>query len=455
MTTRKGFKRLVRARAAKTGERYATARRVLLGETGSTDRRSSDDPQTGRRGIHPDTASMSTVLAARGVVSPITGRPLSEALLLVAGGGLGAGYILWEFESRNRAVLTLGFRNQWQYPGIPGWFGKTTERLGVPTVLHETSGARTAREALEAALADGSPVVVTVDQQTMGLWGLPPELSGYAGYPVVVTGRTDEGGYLVDDRGSAPFVVPADVMAAARGRVGSYRHRLIELRPGPGPLPADQLRDALLAGLADQVDHLSSGSDSFSLPAWRKWSRLMTDRRNAKGWPRVLPAGHGLFDALLSMVEQVDDRVGAWGGHLRDLYADGLEESAEILEQPALLEAAGAWRASADLWQDLADTAVPAALEGAADAVDFAEELHDAVMRGEPGRAQARTAAAGLWETRDRYADRWPLPDAETDALLADLGRRLAAIHAAEVAALDATRRAIGRQGGPGSRRLR
>ncbi len=445
MTTRKGFKRLVRARAAKTGEGYATARRVLLGETGPSGPPPSDDPSAGRRAIHPDTASMATVLAARGVVSPVTGRPLSEALLLVAGGGLGAGYILWEFESRKGALLTLGFRNQWQYPGIPGWFGKTAERLDVPAVLHEATGARKAREALDTALADGSSVVVTVDQQSLGLWGLPPELSGYGGYPVVVTGRTGDDAYLVDDRGASPFIVPADVMAAARGRSPSYRHRLIELRPRPGPLPADRLRDALTAGLADQVDHLAARSDSFSLPAWRKWSRLMTDRRNDKGWPCVFPAGRGLFDALVSMVEQVDDGVGAWGGHLRDLYADGLEEAAVILDRPALLQAAGAWRASADLWQELADAAVPTHVDGAADAVELAEELHDAVMRGEPGRAQARTAADGLWTIRDRYAGDWPLAEAETDTLLADLGRRLAAIHAAEQTALDATGRAIGR----------
>jgi hypothetical protein len=170
----------------------------------------------------------------------------------------------------------------------------------------------------------------------------------------------------------------------------------------------------------------------------------MTDRRNAKGWPRVFAASHGLFDALISMVELVDDGVGAWGGHLRDLYADGLEEAAAILDRPALREAAGAWRASADLWQELADAAVPIAVDGAADAVELAEELHDAVMSGEPGRAQARWAAAGLWEIRGRYANAWPLAEDETDALLADLGRRLAAIHAAEQTALDATGRAIG-----------
>jgi hypothetical protein len=232
-------------------------------------------------------------------------------------------------------------------------------------------------------------------------------------------------------------------MAAARGRVPSYRNRLIELRPIAGPIPADRLQDALVKGLADQVEHLSSRSDSFSLPAWRKWSRLMTDRRNAKAWPRVFAGGQGLFDALVSIVEQIDEGVGAWGGHLRDLYADGLDETAVILDWPRLREAAGAWRASADLWQELAEAALPPAVDGAAEAVELAEELHDAVMRGEPGLAQARKAATRLWEIRDRYADAWPLAEEETNDLLGDLGQRLAAIHDAEQTAVDATRRAI------------
>jgi hypothetical protein len=444
MTTRKGFKRLVRARAAKTGESYATARRILLGASETNHSPSADAATLRSRGLHPETASLATVLAARGVVSPVTEAPLSEALLLVAGGGLGAGYILWEFQSRAGAVLTLGFRNQWQYPGIPGWVGKTTERLGVRAVLHETSGPKAAREALDGALAGGSAVIVTVDQFSMGLWGLPPDLSGYGGYPVVVTGRTADGAYLVDDRSTSPFVVSSDVMAAGRGRSPSYRHRLIDLQASPGPIPADHLREAVRTGLADQVEHLSSGSDSFSLPAWRKWSRLMTDRRNAKGWPRVFPDGQGLFDALVSLAEQVDGGMGAWGGHLRDLYADGLDEAAAILDQPALQDAATSWRACADLWEELADAALPASVEGAAEAVELAEAVHDAVMRGEPGRAEARAAAAELWELRHRSAVAWPLDPDATDGLLADLGARLGEIHLAERAALDATHRAIG-----------
>ena len=82
-------------------------------------------------------------------------------------------------------------------------------------------------------------------------------------------------------------------MAAARGRIGSFKHRIVGLRTTPGPIPAERLRAAMRAGLEDQVDHLRSPSDSFSLPAWRKWGRLMTDERNAKAWPRVFADGHG------------------------------------------------------------------------------------------------------------------------------------------------------------------
>jgi hypothetical protein len=130
MTTRKGFKRLVRARMSKTGESYAAARRSLLGDTASTVHDGA------ARGLHPDTSAVATALARTGIVSPVTGRPLSEALVLVAGGGLGAGYILWEFKGADAAIVTLGFRNRWQYPAA--WMVTAIERLGIAHTVHET-----------------------------------------------------------------------------------------------------------------------------------------------------------------------------------------------------------------------------------------------------------------------------------------------------------------------------
>jgi hypothetical protein len=448
MTTQKGFKRVVRARMAKTGERYAAARRALLEPTAAArDNAPAYAAAAGaqsrpgydfRGGLHPDTAVLASVLANRGVTSGLTREPLSEAAILGIGGGLGAGYILWEFKARGGPILTLGFRNQWQYPAIPGWLGKTAERLGVMATPHETGGAGRARETLDVILERHRSVIAYVDGQEIGTWAQPASLSGYRGYPVVVAGRTDDGGYLVDDRGSAALVVPSGTMSAARGRISSYRNRLVEVA-AEGQIASERLRKAFREGLADQVEHLGAASDSFSLPAWRKWARLMTDTRNAKAWPRVFGEGEGLFSALMSIVEDVDGGIGAEGGHLRELYAEFLDEAAAALDAPALGDAATQWRGVADLWEDLVDAAVPADLPGASDAVEAAEELHDAVMEGEPGRGRARAAAEAMWGMRERYADSFPLPRDRIEGLFADLGRRVGEIYEAEREALATT----------------
>lgn len=104
MTTDKAFKRVVRARMARTGERNAAARRTLV--EGATDGQHTEptaDPAAPssdrmRGGQHPETATLANILANQGVVSGVTGEPLTEAAILGIGGGLGAGYILWEFK---------------------------------------------------------------------------------------------------------------------------------------------------------------------------------------------------------------------------------------------------------------------------------------------------------------------------------------------------------------------
>ncbi|HEX5589589.1 MAG TPA: BtrH N-terminal domain-containing protein, partial [Candidatus Limnocylindrales bacterium] len=398
-----------------------------------------------RGGLHPDTSMIANILANQGVRSELTGRPLSEAAILGAGGGLGAGYILWEFRARAAAILTLGFRNQWQYPAVPGWLAKTADRLAIRLDVHETGGPAGARMALDAILDTGRPVIAYVDQQVIGTWGQPAELSGVTGYPVVVVGRLGDDGYLVDDRGKAALEVPATTMVAARARIGTWRNRLVELTPPGRVVPAASLRAAFRAGLEDQVDHLRAPSDSFSLPTWRKWSRLLTDTRNPKAWSRVFPGGRGLFGALLSIVEAVDGTIGAQGGHLRELYADFLDEAAPTLDAPALNDAARAWRTAADLWEDLADAAVPADLDGAVDVVEAAEALHDGAMAGEPGRAGVADAAGKLWSARAAYAGELPLEPARIEALYADLGERISRIYQAECEAVESTAAAIGR----------
>ena len=223
-------------------------------------------------GVHPDTHAIAGVLANRGLPAPHTGQPLSEAMVLGVGGGLGAGYILWEFKAQDYRTLVFGFRNSWQYPDR--WAIRTCARLHVPAGMHETGSAK----------------------------------------------------------------------------------------------------------------HLSRRSDSFSLPAFRKWEWLLTTTGNAKAWPRVFADRVSLFDACLSIYENLEPS--GWnGGHLRGLYADFLDEAAALLEARALAPAAAAYRQAAARWHEVAEVALPGDVEPFAEARRLIDRLQAQVERGDDGRA--------------------------------------------------------------------
>jgi hypothetical protein len=180
MTRQKQLKALVRSRMDKTGESYMVARRHVLNGRPAAD-------YALRGGVHPETAACANAFGNRGMDDPTTGRPVTEALMLGIGGGLGAGYILWEFEEGDRRVVTTGFRNQWQYP--KRWYAKVGERLGVGVAILETGGERKAAVQLDDALDEGTPVIVFASAADLPYWGLPSDESGWWGYPCSVRTR--------------------------------------------------------------------------------------------------------------------------------------------------------------------------------------------------------------------------------------------------------------------------
>lgn len=389
MTTRKHLKSLVRERMRKTGERYTVARRHIV---------DADTSWELRGGVHGDTAVLAHVLANLGVVAPHTGEPLTEAMVLGVGGGLGAGYILWQFEAHElrTRVLTLGFRRMWQYPDR--WARETTGRLGLHAELHETGGTRAAATALDAQLDRGLPAIAWIDTYTLGHRGEPQWRDGYGGPPLIVYERAGDH-YAIDDLSTRRELVPADRLAAARARVGSYKHRLITIDPERIEL---DLLPAVEEGLRLQVQHLSERSDSFSLPAWRKWARMTSDTRNSKGWPTVFADGLATGSLRASIYTEA-----AHGAHLRGLYADFLDEAAGLLGRESLTEAADAWRRAAARWEPIVDTALPPG-----------DELRELIDRGDSAR----------WDLQ-RERDRNP-------GDLPDVGEPVAAMYEAETSAL-------------------
>jgi hypothetical protein len=424
MTKHKHLKDRVRARMSKTGESYSAARRRVIAA-----RPEVEQAETGYRlrgGVHPDTAAFANTLANADVTT--SGKSPSEALILGIGGGLGAGYILWQFAGHH-PIVTLGFRNQWQYPDR--WLVKTGRRLGIEPAIMETSGHVSALRSLRDALTSPGPrPLVWIDAQEIGYWHMPQRFSGHGGYPIVIYQEL-EGRFLVDDRNSVPLSVDEATLTAARGRVPSYRNRLVTFRV-PDDIPEAVLVGAIEDGLADQVSHLESESDSFSLPAWRKWARMLTDTRQKKGWANAFDGQVGLFGALLSMYESIESS-GYGGGTLRRLYAIFLDEAAEILECPALKSVADGYRNLDHQWIQLAERAAPKDVGSFGHARKLIDALHEHMLDGgDAARPAARGVAKELWSLRDAK-DGARLFEWEAFAdLLEDLGNEMRAIYEGE-----------------------
>ena len=105
-----------------------------------------------RGGVHPETANIANVLHHHGF-------PISEAMVLGIGGGLGAGYILWEFAAHDQpSTSSLGFRNRWNYID---WTRarRSTGSASVPRRT-TTGGARAPPRRSTAVLDAGGPAIV-------------------------------------------------------------------------------------------------------------------------------------------------------------------------------------------------------------------------------------------------------------------------------------------------------
>ncbi|HEX2623462.1 MAG TPA: BtrH N-terminal domain-containing protein, partial [Phototrophicaceae bacterium] len=352
-------------------------------------------------GSHPETATLTNVLAATGVRNPLTGAPFTEALLLGIGGGLGAGYILWEFQEHK--VLVLGFHHQWQYP--MRYYQNLCDHIGVTITMPETGSRKAAADTLEAAISDGRPAVAWVDRAFLPYMQIPASMEGHMGQFISVCG--DEGdNWLIDDRATAPFRMSKLAMTDARARIGSYKNRLLLVEK----FTEAGVVSAIHQGLQTCVEHLSSDSDSFSLPALRKWGRMMTDAKNKKGWLNLFQDPRGLYSTLRSTFESIELTVGAGG--LRGLYADFLTEAADLIGKTELREVAQRYRELAAMWTQLADMALSDEIDPLRETKQLLRERHAITMQGGEAWQTTIPLTEQLQTMSRQYNADFPLDDA-------------------------------------------
>ena len=97
MTSQKHLKSAVRARMVRTGERYTTARRDLVGEPPQARADVAPGYDTLGGGRHHDSGLLTHVLAAAGVVAAHDGEPLDEPMVAGLAGGIGFMYFSFSY----------------------------------------------------------------------------------------------------------------------------------------------------------------------------------------------------------------------------------------------------------------------------------------------------------------------------------------------------------------------
>jgi hypothetical protein len=379
----------------------------------------ADRTQALGKGRDPSCTATRNLLALSNVRMPHDGNPFSEAMTLGLGNGLGVGYILWEFAGHTGPILTLNFVFRWQYP---------TEAASA--VLQRVAG--------KLRLHDAAAICL-VDKGSLPFLGLPEYWQGRSARLVTVT-RKGADAYAVYDLSPRPFMLSRDKVTFARSRTKSYKHRFLTSEHDKRQGGIDLAKESL-AAIATCAEHLGQESESFALPALRKWSRLLVDKKQKKAWPVLFREPSGLPDVLASLYGEIRERG---GGGLRDLYADFLDETSRLTGKQRLTEAAKLYRACAAQWNDLAERALPDSIPDLLKIKEAIRQYYAALTEGsDQERESLPTLMSKIVELTKRTSDEFPLSKQQVEDLLENMSEAVSKVFDAENAALDALRAAI------------
>jgi hypothetical protein len=427
VTSQKHLKAAVRARMARTGERYTAARRNLgVAPAGGPPPGAVPGYRTFGGGRHHDSALLGHALEAAGVTAAHDGQPLDEPTVAGLAGGIGFMYFSFSYEGHT-PTMTIVPRIH-PRPFITG----ALERAGIAHTVSETTSAAKAARALDAALDAGRPAICTVDRASLGHQVWADVFVGADPYDVGVAGRRGTTLLLDDDR-LEPVEVGAEALAAARAAHRKSRHRLVVLDPEPAPVDlAPAVRASLAVTVHDLTEDVMPGNfaGNFGLRGLARWATAVGDRRSPRGWTRLFDSGPAFGHAMRRLHDCLTFDHSSPGA-MRPLYADFLTGAADVVGDPALREAADRYAAAGALWAEIAETAVAGSLAPYRGLVERRLEL---VLGG--GGAEEMQALSREVEAFDAGLDVGPEDRAAELDVLAGLAARVVPLEEEACAAL-------------------
>lgn len=385
-----------------------------------------------------ETGPVRNTLAYQGVKAPHTGEPYSEALLMGISGGVVMGYFTFAYEGYDPMCRILT-RNTFDP------FDTMLSRLGVVQDVRQTTNPDKALAYLEDGLASGVPALVWADAYSLPYNSLPYDEGMWRMEAVLVYGLdVEEDEVWIADRSQVPLTVTVAQLQAGRARVKKDKFRIVSLSP-PNP---DKLVSAVQAGIWDCINLFTEkppkgSANSFGLKAYDFWVRQLTRPKARLSWAKVFPPGVAMYAGLTGAY----DSVNFFNGYERAervLYAEFLDEAAEILQRPALSDVADRFRGAGKAWADLSEHLLPDSVTPFSEAKAWMGKRHNLFHEhGQAAQKEIKAAADRLKGIRASMKDDFPLDAAEAARFLEAVAEEAQAVRDLEDGAVSALRDAM------------
>ena len=391
------------------------------------------------QGNYWDTASIRNALDYQGAIAPHTGQPYSEAMLLGISGGITFGYFTFHYKGYDPQVNLLT-RNTFDP------MERIFERLKLPRDLRRSTSAKKARQNLIEALEEGLAPIASPDGSLLPYNAVPYDEANWYTLPLIIYGYEPEmGEAYISDRSRVSLTVSTDDLDQARARIKKDRHGLQLL----GQPDEAALADAIRQGLDDCVKLMTEkppkgSAKNFGLRALQHWAEMLA-KKSRGSWAKEYPTGRPLLAVLISSYSFLGPAFGKTMGAERDVYADFLDEAAQVLELTALTDVAAKYRESAAAWERLLNSLLPVHLP----MLGVVRELIDRKTARfiESGAAHLDEIIACYQQQEALKAEAesdFPLSEGEISDLRADIRDKVLSARDAEEAAVIALKTAIG-----------
>lgn len=389
-------------------------------------------------GRYWDTASIRNALDYQGVKAPHTGAPYSEAMLLGISGGITFGYFTFHYQGYDPQVNLLT-RNT--FDPMESIF----DRLKLPRDPRRSTSEKKARQNLIEALEEGFAPIARPDCSLLPYNALPYDEANWYTLPLIIYGyEPEKGEAYISDRSRVSLTVSTDELDQARARIKKDRHALLLLgEPDDGALA-----DAIRQGLDDCVKLMTEkppkgSAKNFGLRALQHWAEMLA-KKSRGSWAKEYPTGRPLLAVLISSYSFLGPAFGKTMGAERDVYADFLDEAAQVLDSSPLSDVAAKYRESAAAWEGLLNSLLPADLP----MLGVARELIDRKTARfiESGAAHLDEIIACYQQQEALKAEAesdFPLSEGEISDLRADIRDKVLKAREAEEAAVMALKAAI------------